>query len=155
MPGIAQNKSETDSENAFDFWVGDWEVSWQTADGKTITARNTIEKTLDGKVLQENFVDANSGFKGTSISVFNPKDNTWHQAWADNQGGYFDFIGETEKHKRIFKTHPQKDGNKTIIKRMVFKDITAETFTWDWELSDDAGQTWTLQWRIHYKRLAQ
>ncbi len=144
------------SENEFDFWVGKWNLTWDIGEGKIAKGVNHIEKTLDGKVIQENFeatdAGANTGFKGTSLSVYNPTAQTWHQAWADNQGGYFNFVGEIDGVRRIFKTLPQVRNGKTIISRMVFYDITPDTFTWDWERSDDDGSTWKLQWRISYER---
>ncbi len=73
-----------------DFWVGNWQLTWKMQDGSIGKGANEIVKTLDGKVIQEHFRATNAsnmtGFKGTSISVFNPKSNSWHQAWADNQG---------------------------------------------------------------------
>lgn len=137
---------------SFDFWVGKWTATWKNPDGTTANATNTIEKTLNGTVLQEHFNDPNSGFKGTSISVFNPKTNEWHQAWADNQGGYYDFIGETIGAKKIFKTQPVTKDDTVYIQRMVFYDITHTSLTWDWESTIDGGKTWTLNWRVNYTR---
>jgi hypothetical protein len=135
----------------FDFWVGDWDLTWKNADGSIGKATNRIEKTLDGKVIQENFRDV-KGFKGTSLSVFNAQKFTWHQAWVDNGGGYFNFTGDFNGEKRIFKTQPRVLNGKTTILRMVFYDIKPESLTWDWERSDDGGQTWNLNWRINYQR---
>lgn len=140
------------SENEYDFWVGEWNATWKNADGTEVHGSNMIEKTLDGKVLQEHFNDPNTGFKGTSISVYNPRNKSWHQAWADNQGGYFNFIGETDGEKRIFKTLPVEKNGKTIILRMVFYNITDTSMTWDWESSNDGGKTWNLNWQIEYTR---
>lgn len=136
----------------FDFWVGEWEATWTNADGTKGSAKNSITRILDGKVIQENFRDT-QGFKGTSISVFNSQRKTWHQAWADNQGGYFNFLGEVDGNKRIFKTPVKEIGGKAITQRMVFYDITANSMMWDWELSNDGGKTWQLQWRISYKKV--
>lgn len=144
------------SGNEFDFWVGNWDLTWEMANGATGKGVNIIEKTLDGKVIQENFeaLDAGqiSGFKGTSISVYNPRSKSWHQAWADNQGGYFDFIGEIDGDKRIFKTKAIERDGQTIISRMVFYEIEKDQFKWDWERTTDGGKTWNLQWRINYQR---
>src|SRR5689334_3207610 len=71
----------------FDFWVGRWEVTWEETGGKTGKGTNNIVRILDNTVIQENFnIDEGSsqGYLGTSISVFNPTTNTWHQAYADN-----------------------------------------------------------------------
>lgn len=140
------------SANEYDFWVGDWTATWIKKDGTKIQGTNRIEKTLDGKVLQEHFHDPSTNFKGTSISVFNPVTKVWHQAWADNQGGYYNFIGETLGDKRIFKTLPKTKGTKVIVQRMVFYNITEQSMTWDWESSNDGGLNWNLNWRIEYTR---
>jgi len=140
----------------FDFWVGKWNLSWEYQDGSTGNGINNIISRLDGKVIQENFEATDSGpykgFKGTSISVFNPNNKIWHQAWADNQGGFFNFVGEVSGNRRIFKTKPYKKDDKEIVLRMVFKDIQENSLTWDWEQTVDGGETWVLQWRIKYKR---
>ena len=95
---LVQAQTET-PEAFFDFWVGNWELTWETPDGIEGTGTNLIEKTLDGVVIQENFkalTGTYSGMKGTSLSVYNPQTQTWKQAWADNQGSYFDFTDITE-----------------------------------------------------------
>lgn len=153
---VAQEKDFLSSiENAFDFWIGEWEVHWMNPDSSYTYAYNRIEKSLDGRVIQENFVDSTSGFKGTSISVFGIADSTWHQAWADNGGGYFDFYGIVNGDTRIFQTKPKERNGDLIIQRMVFKDRKGDSFTWDWELSKDNGLTWNLAWQIFYERKIQ
>lgn len=148
--------SDLQPEAYFDFWVGSWEATWDEAEGKMGSGTNLIEKTLDGRVLQENFrilEGQNKGFKGTSISVYRPNNGQWRQAWADNNGGYFDFTGKVDGNKRIFQTTPiDRGGGNMFTQRMVFYDITDDSMTWDWESSNDGGETWTLNWRIYYKR---
>jgi len=139
----------------YDFWQGKWNATWKNQDGTVNHGTNHIEYIMDGKVLQEHFEIADgkqAGFKGTSISVFNPNTKQWHQAWADNQGGYFDFIGAKEGDKMIFNTKPVERDGKSIVLRMVFYDIKEDSFTWDWQGSQDGGATWNLLWRINYSR---
>ena len=143
----------------FDFWIGKWEATWDEGEGKTGKGTNQIEWILDDKVIQEHFeiVEGQSkGFKGTSISVYRSKQQEWRQAWADNQGGYYDFIGSVDGSKRIFQTQAikQSDGQ-YLIQRMVFYNIEENTMIWDWESSLDQGKTWTLLWRIHYERIEE
>ena len=136
----------------FDFWVGEWDATWTNSAGQIEKGTNQIVKILDGKVIQENFRFASGEFKGTSISVYNPTKQSWHQAWADTQGGYYDFEGDVQGEKRIFKTRIREQGGQKIIQRMAFYKIKPESFIWDWELSRDGGLTWQLQWRINYVR---
>jgi len=36
--------------------------------------------------------------------------------------------------------------------RMVWYDIRGDTLEWNWERSDDDGDTWRVLWQIHYRR---
>ena len=141
------------NESAFDFWIGEWSVYWKDQNGKIVTGSNEIERTTNKKVIQENFHDPNTNFKGTSLSVYSPTKKTWHQAWADSNGSYFDFIGDTVNGNPSFKTKTVvKDGEK-IIQRMVFKEITKNSFVWVWEETKDGGEHWNELWKINYIRI--
>jgi hypothetical protein len=148
-PLYAQSLTEQDS-TLFDFWLGEWDLTWTNTEGKVDKGTNHINKILDGKVIQENFSDAAGNFKGISISVYDPRKKTWHQAWADNEGGYYDLEGQVEGEKRIFRTQTKELNGKKIIQRMVFYNIKSNSLTWDWEVSSDGGTTWQLQWKINY-----
>ena len=148
----AQSDSSATILNAFDFWIGDWDVHWMNPDSSFTYGTNEIVKTLDGKVIQENFIDLESGFKGSSLSVFSVVDSTWHQAWTDNAGGYLEFTGIIEDERRIFQAAPRLRNDTMIVQRMVFYDINEDKFMWDWEVSKDEGKTWSLVWQIFYER---
>ena len=146
-------------EEYFDFWLGKWEVSWDEGEGKVGKGTNYITKILDDKVIQENFevIEGQSkGFKGTSLTTYQSRFNKWRQAWADNQGGYYDFTGKFEGDKRIFQTgiFDTKDG-KRFTQRMIFYNINNSSLTWDWESSNNGGETWNLNWRINYMRMEE
>jgi hypothetical protein len=148
--GIYMVRAQDEAVNAFDFWVGEWEVHWYAQDSSVVKGSNRIEKILDGKVLQEHFEAPGSSFKGTSISVYNPVDSCWYQSWADNGGGYFHFKGITEDGKRIF-TMTEEDARGALY-RMVFSNITPESLTWTWEGTSDGGESWKTAWQIFYTR---
>lgn len=137
-------------EQAFDFWVGNWEVSWKAPDSSWVHGTNTVVKILDDKVIQENFFDPSRNFKGTSISVFNPKTEQWNQAWADNNGSFYNFVGELLEEQRIFKMQqPDKRG---ATYRMVFSEITEHSFIWEWQGIREGLDDWKTVWRIRYTR---
>ena len=143
------------SADTFDFWVGSWDLTWTNAQGQTETGKNEIVRILDGKVIQENFEagpGSLQGYKGTSISVFNPQNGTWYQTWMDNQGGNINLTGEVIEGKKIFKTAEVVRNGQKAMSRMVFYDFTADSFTWEWEATTDGGKTWKLNWRINYQR---
>lgn len=132
----------------FDFWVGDWDLTW----GKDGKGTNTVRSILDGCVIEENFASISSGdFRGKSVSMYNPRLGKWQQTWVDNAGGYLDFVGGFADGKMTLSRRAEKDG-RPGIQRMVFYNITPDSMDWDWELSADEGRTWDLKWRIHYQR---
>jgi len=139
----------------FDFWIGDWQVTWKNADGTTGRARNHVSRVLDGNVIEERFeedaADPAPLLKGRSLSVRDPA-GQWHQAWADNQGGFFVLTGSAAGDRRLFSTALTPAGAEVTGKRMVFHHITRDAFTWDWEGTSDGGRTWTLLWRLDYRR---
>jgi hypothetical protein len=136
--------------NLFDFWLGDWDAAWVNADGSQGHGRNRIDKILDGKVLEERFEEDAGGagprLVGRSISVLS--DGRWRQAWADNQGGFFALHAEVDGERRLFVT----DASGARQQRMVFHDIRPDAFVWDWEGTQDGGQSWQRLWRIEYRR---
>lgn len=148
---------ELDTLNYFDFWVGHWDLTWDEGDGQKGKGTNHIEATLNGRVIQENFkaIEGQSkGYLGTSISVYHPQSKEWKQTWADNQGSYLLFHGFKEGDKRFFQSEPTMRNGKKLVTRMTFYDIEQDQFKWDWESSVDGGETWKLQWRIFYTRMA-
>lgn len=146
-------------EEYFDFWVGEWDLSWELENGGEGFGTNHVHKTLDETVIQENFEafqGSYEGFKGKSFSVYNPGKQSWYQTWVDNEGGYIDLEGRVEGERRIFQTDARITAQgDTIMNRMVFYDIEPNSFTWDWEYSMDEGESWTLSWRIYYQRMNQ
>ncbi|WP_339696609.1 hypothetical protein [uncultured Roseivirga sp.] len=147
--------AQNNPEKQFDFWIGKWNLTWLGANGKIERGQNTISEILDGKVIQENFEateGAQKGYKGISISVYNANSKTWHQTWMDNQRGNINFTGFFDENIKGFITRPQEVNGKQQVSRMVFKDITKDSFVWDWESSEDGGKTWKLNWQINYKR---
>lgn len=149
---ITSGFSQELDKNSFDFWLGEWDLTWTNKEGETKKGTNKVIKILDGQVIQENFEDLQTGFKGMSLSVYNQRNKEWHQAWADNGGGYFNFYGTQGNDGVIFRTNTEEIQEHKVIRRMVFKNVTRDSLIWDWEISLDNGKTWTLKWRINYKR---
>jgi hypothetical protein len=152
----ANANANAQPEDLFDFWLGDWSVTWTNADGTAGRARNRVTRTLDGQVIEENFeqdpADPPPLLRGRSLSVRQPATGLWRQAWADNQGGFFALTGGTDGADRLFSTALVPAGDTLRGQRMVFHDIRPDTFTWDWQGTADGGRTWKLLWRLQYER---
>jgi len=136
---------EVHPENQFDFWLSDWDVAWGD-DGK---GTNRVERILDGKIIQEKF--SAPGLQGMSVSSYDPERNLWCQTWVDNNGTYLDFTGTLGDGKMILSRDAIVKGQ-ACKQRMVWYDIRGDTLEWNWERSDDDGDTWRVLWQIHYRR---
>lgn len=147
----AQNSDSTGitlRSREFDFWVGEWDLSW-AGGGKGI---NSIRKTLDNMIILENFDGTPSmKLRGMSVSAFSPQTSKWHQTWVDNNGGYLDFVGEFENGKMTLQREFTVGGKKSL-QRMVWYNISTDELDWNWERSDDDGKSWKTLWSIHYSR---
>jgi len=136
----------------FDFWTGQWDLTWLDKNGKEMHGSNTITAILDSCAIQEQF-DGNPAmsFRGMSLSVYDTKNAVWRQTWVDNNGGYLDFTGGLQENSMVLSRKTLQNG-KEVWQRMRWYEIRRDALKWDWEISDDGGETWQLRWRIYYKR---
>ena len=128
----------------FDFWVGEWDVSWTGGQGT-----NTITREYEDCVIRERF--ETDGLRGTSLSAWSPRRGVWQQTWVDNNGSYLEFEGGMVGDRMILAREAPGDSG-TTLQRMVFFDIEPDSFTWNWEKSTDEGDSWELLWQIAYQR---
>jgi hypothetical protein len=135
-------------ERQFDFWLGEWDVTW----GEDQRGTNRIEKILDGRALQESFDGSPSiPFRGMSLSAYSPQRGLWQQTWVDVEGNYWHFTGGFQDARMILVTDDVIEGVPVKL-RMVWYNITSDELDWNWERSDDDGETWQLRWHLHYRR---
>jgi hypothetical protein len=121
---------EAPEAKQFDFWVGEWEVTWDGGRGK-----NTIRKILDDRVIEESFDGTPSiPLVGRSLTVHNDQYGRWDQTWVDNQGSYLMFMGEWDDvDERMVLERDDMVGGKHIKQRMVFHNITHDALDWNWD----------------------
>jgi len=149
MPGYG---CDTPESRQFDFWVGDWELSY-VDEGRAATSRNRITKILDGCGLLEEF-SGGSGtrLQGRSLSTFDRVTGKWKQTWIDNTASYLDFTGGMVDGRMVLTREAGSITGRRFLQRMVWQDIRADGLKWLWQRSDDEGQSWTTLWEIDYKR---
>lgn len=152
LAGSFQMAAQSLDSSSFDFWVGDWNLRWKDPKGNTKTGSNHIEKILEGKVIQENFADSASGFYGKSWSTWNPRTRQWRQVWTDNQSSFLEFTGERYGDTLAFVMEPALLRGKMLVRRMIFYNITKDSFTWDWQSAPEGSEEWKVNWRIEYIR---
>lgn len=138
--------------SSFNFWLGEWHLTWEDQKETEHHGHNRIEKILDGKVIQENFADSSRAFFGKSWSTWNPKTQTWRQVWTDNQSSFLEFTGESYGDTLAFVMEPALVNGQNLARRMIFYNIRQDSFTWDWQAAPSGTDLWKLQWRIRYER---
>lgn len=142
----------------FDFWIGEWEAHWPggqagTPVGQTGKGSNHVTKILSDCIVQENFSNPATQYFGQSVSSYNPNTGEWNQTWVDSSGGYLLFSGKFENGRMELRGQERHSADgKTSVSRMVYKNITPESFDWDWQNSEDGGKSWKDVWNIHYTR---
>ena len=136
-------------DDALDFWLGDWVVSW-TGGGQ---GTNTIRRILEDRAIEESFdgSDAESSLAGRSLSVRDAANGRWRQTWVDSTGAYLDFVGVEVDGRIAFQREATVRGL-AVMQRMVWLDVTPGAFRWQWQRSGDSGATWELVWEIDYRR---
>lgn len=155
IDAVAQNNPKPCSvpeARQFDFWIGEWQLTWDDGKGGKAVGSNSVTQLFDGCVIQENFKDTAQSFFGISVSTYSTLLNKWQQTWVDNQGAYLDFVGEFKDGKMTLERSFTTAKGKKISQRMIFYNISRDEMDWNWEKSDDEGKTWTVAWKIHYKR---
>jgi len=132
-------------ERQFDFWLGEWDVSW----GEDGWGTNHVLRIMNNKIIQENF--STPDLQGMSVSSYDRERGVWCQTWVDNNGSYLDFTGKFDE-GRMTLTRDAIVRGEAFKQRMVWYNIEEDQFDWNWERSDDGGTTWRVMWQIKYKR---
>lgn len=139
----------TNELRQFDFWLGEWDLSWGDGD----TATNSVYLDFDGRVLVESFDGRPSlELQGMSVSTFDVDRQQWRQTWVDNQGSTYVFTGGFRDGTMELRTETQIDGRPAVL-RMRWFNIHEEALDWAWERSDDGGTTWQALWEVAYSRV--
>jgi hypothetical protein len=82
-----------------------------------------------------------------SLSVFNPQLHQWSLNSANAKGGTISVpaVGEFEKGRGEFYEWEEINGRMVLV-RDVWKDISANSCTFEQAFSDDGGKTWEVNW---------
>jgi hypothetical protein len=156
LPLFGQTKAPCrgPEQKQLDFWIGEWTLTWPGQNGAAEGhGANSIKRILDGCVVEETFSGEDSiPLRGHSVSIFDATDGKWKQTWVDNEGGYLDFVGGMQDGQMSFwRNVTRPDGTKSTS-RMIWRNVTPDSFDWSWESSKDGGKTWQVMWPIHYQR---
>ena len=147
-PRPAPPKCEGETYEAFDFWVGEWEVFGP--DGKK-QANSRIEKVSAGCAIRETWMPLQGG-GGTSSTAYDPKTGTWQQMWVGQVPGRIFFEGGPVDGKMILTGYwgKNREGKPTLI-RMTYSTLDDGAVRQYGQASVDHGLTWTDSFDLTYR----
>ena len=150
LPSPTAKPCESSEHRQFDFWVGHWEVFGPA--GKKV-GENRIEAIADGCALLEQW-SGNGGVTGKSLNIYDNSDRRWHQTWVDNSGSLLMLAGQLIDRSMVMSmTGPSPtDPKVTVLKRIIWTPASDGSVRQLWELSSDAGKTWTVLFDGRYVR---
>jgi hypothetical protein len=131
---------------AFDFWVGVWDV-FNPAGQQVGT--NTIEKILDGCVLLEHWT-SRAASTGKSFNYIDKADGKWRQLWVDSSGNNTLYVGTFRDGSLVYETTNMAPGPPHL--RMTFTPLPDGRVRQFIEQTTDGGQTWTVFFDGYYAR---
>jgi hypothetical protein len=143
---------QLDAARQFDFWLGEWDCSWDDGDHRHV-ATNSVYLDLGDHVVVENFDGRPSlDFQGLSFSVYDRNARCWKQTWVDSEGSYLDFVGGFADGVMELRRAGEHDDAGAVF-RMRWENIERDSFDWSWQRSDDGGESWRSLWEIEYTRV--
>ena len=144
----------SDEHRAFDFWIGEWEV---TEAGK-VAGKNHIESVLGGCALHESWTGAGES-RGESLNFYDAAERKWHQTWIDNSGGALYLSGGLENGSMVLSgrrpPRPGGDSDRETLHRITWTPLAEGKVRQHWEASTDDGASWRTLFDGLYAPLRQ
>ncbi|RJE71519.1 MULTISPECIES: hypothetical protein [Reichenbachiella] len=139
----------TTSHEAFDFWVGDWEV--YTIENEKL-GESTVSKLEKDCVIQEEW-HGESGVTGRSFNYFDPSDSKWNQLWLDSGGSNLKLKGEQSDDSMVLQSGLTR-GKKIswYYDRITYTKIDDNTVSQVWQILDANERPVTTVFHGVYRR---
>jgi len=117
---------------------------WVEHEGTTV-----VRKVWEGRAnLAELEADGASGhIEALSLRLYNPQSHQWSLNSANVKGGTISVptVGEFKDGRGEFYDWEEINGRMVLV-RNVWKDISANSYTFEQAFSDDGGKMWEVNW---------
>jgi hypothetical protein len=160
--------ADRDGSHDFDFEVGTWTIhlkrrlqpltgsnNWVEFDGTSMT-----RKIWDrgGQIEQFDTESPTAGhIEGLTLRVYDPKGQQWRLYWGNSKMGQLagpPQIGEFKDGRGEFYCQ-DTFGDKTILIRYLWSDLTPNSVHFEQSFSDDGGKTWEVNWITDQTRVSE
>lgn len=140
--------SENPDARLFDFWLGDWTVTYPGASG---SGSSKVSLALDKCLVIESW-ESGAGLKGENVFAYNSEEKNWQGLYADNRGRVHVFAGNAASGSAEFRGPSRGPGGKPVLNRIKLVRLSNDKVEQSWEKSADNGKTWTAEFRGEYTR---
>jgi hypothetical protein len=135
--------------DAFDFLVGEWDVSMLTMpEGSHVGRRATlnVHRILDGAALLDEIrhIDGSGqvNFRGATFRTYLPARDRWYVLWMTaNVEGHTELDAEMVDGE-VHTSGKGRDPSGELIERGRYFDISGHGYSFTLDRSNDAGKTW-------------
>jgi hypothetical protein len=153
-----------DQQHAFDFHFGTWRTHilsrTSTASGATQWIKMTgtvIDQPLwKGRANLEKIEASGGGghFQGLTLFLYDPKSGQWSQQFASSSDGIMQepVYGEFKNGRGVFYGW-SSGGDKKVLERDIWSDITPHSYHFEIASSADGGRTWVKEFVAQLSRL--
>lgn len=107
----------SETQRAFDFWIGEWEVV--NSDSGKPAGTSIISREEEGCVISESWTSANAGYTGTSLNFYNADTQQWEQLWVDNTGAHLKLKGNREGNQMILISDEFTNGDGKMFRNRI------------------------------------
>jgi hypothetical protein len=135
---------------AFDFWIGEWRVTWKTPQGQPAQARNSIRRVLDGCAIEEHW-QGDDGSEGKSLTFFDPAAKRWHQTYVDKTAQPLMLEGNFENESLVLTGKYDQGGGFTTFHKITWTPL-AGGVRQHWQQSAN-GRSWDTVFDGTYERV--
>lgn len=143
------------AHHALDFWIGEWDAF--RARDNTLAGRSSIVSSDDGCVVNERWtsIGAPFAYSGRSLNIYETSAHRWEQFWTDSTGSRLYFVGGVIAGGvvQMATPEPSPTGPSGAMQRqrVTFTPNADGSLTQQGDTSAD-GRTWTLSYRLIYRR---
>jgi hypothetical protein len=135
--------------NAFDFLLGEWEITMLVMPERTTVGRRAISQVhriLDGTALFDEIRHLGEAgqvnFRGASFRTYVPDSDAWYVVWMmANVEGYSELHAEIVDGE-VRTIGQGRDPGGELIEQGRYHDITADGYSFTLDRSYDGGKTW-------------
>jgi hypothetical protein len=143
-------------------FVGSWDGSLVYRDCEGVRRETSAEVhfgwVLEGRAVQDVWIAPSRQARnaaqqilmyGTTLRVYDPKNDLWHITWIDPVKQVFNRMTGSKVGGDIVQEYRTENGRRC---QWMFTEITAESFRWTSRESPDGGETWNVRGEFFLRR---